>query len=215
MPKVKDLTGIKVGKLLILKANGRDSYSRCLWECACDCGNMVTRKASILSDAIKKEKQSHCGCSSPRKTHGLTKGNKRLYWIWASMVQRCENPKNKDYYNYGARGISIFKPWRDNFGAFHEWAMQNGYKEGLSIERIDNENGYNPDNCCFITMPDQAKNQRDCLYAVWDGQKRSLSELSEISGINYRTLKQRIFKLGWSIEKAMTKKPILGTNQHS
>lgn len=214
MARLNDITGIKFGKLTVVKRAENDDYGRTRWQCECECGNKVIRMSSIIMDAYRKGKASHCGCSPVLKTHGLTKKNKRLYWVWAAIIQRCENKNSKDYKDYGGRGIRVCKEWREDFSSFHSWAMESGYKQGLSIDRINNNKGYYPGNCRWVGIKEQMNNQSKSLSITWKGETKSVLEWSEETGINYRTLKQRVFKLGWDIDKAMTTKPILGRNQH-
>lgn len=204
--KVKDLTGLKAGKLTAIKRCGTSKEGRAVWLCRCDCGNEVERISTIMSAAIKNGKYSHCGCSPANQSHGLSK-EKHLYWVWASIVQRCENPKNKDYPNYGGRGITICEEWRSNFGVFHKWAKSSGYTRGLTIERIDVDQGYNQINCDWTENERQSLNCRRSIMLEHDGKIRHLSDWAREHNINYKTLRGRIFSYGWSIEKALTTRP--------
>lgn len=211
--KIVDLTGKRAGKLVGVKVVGSDAYGRAMWLFKCDCGNEVVRQSSIMVQAIKKHKESHCGCSPSLKTHGLTKQHKKMYWVWASMIQRCTNPSSKDFADYGARGITVHPDWRINFASFCDWSLANGYQPGLSIDRIDNSKGYEPSNCRWVTTKDQLRNQRKTVMVTWRGETRPLIEWSEITKINYRTLRQRLFVNKWDVEKAMTLPAIIGRNQ--
>lgn len=213
--KKRDLTGMRAGKLVAVAISKSDDYGRAVWLCNCDCGNTTERRSSILVDAIKHGKASHCGCSPVLKTHGLTKGNKNLYWVWAAMIQRCTNENSKDFKDYGAKGISICDDWRSDFASFHEWSMSNGYQQGLTIDRTNNEKGYNPENCAWVTIKKQMRNQRKTVMIEWGGEMKPLTELAEIAGISEKTMRGRVINLGWSIEKAMTTPAIKGTNQYS
>lgn len=213
--KIKDLSGARVGKLIVIGQSGLDDYSRALWLCKCDCGNEVIRKSGTLSDAIKNSKSSHCGCSPARLRHGLTKANKRLYWVWAAIIQRCENKSSKDYSDYGGRGITVCHEWRENFENFYGWALSAGYAQGLTIDRIENEKGYFPENCQWVTIKDQIRNQRKTVFIEWNGEKRSLSEWAERQGLSEKTLRARLFSYKWPVEKALTEKAVKGKNQHS
>lgn len=119
------------------------------------------------------------------KTHGLT--GTRIYRIWKCMRTRCNNPNRKDYKNYGGRGIKLCPEW-DNFLNFYEWAMANGYDDSLTIERIDVDKGYEPNNCCWITNKEQAKNKQDTLRLIYKGKPISAIELSKITGISKNTI---------------------------
>lgn len=215
MKKVKDLTGMKVGKLKVVSLNSQDERGRARWLCKCECGNEVIRKSSILVDAHKKGKASHCGCSPVLKTHGLSVSEKRLYWVWAAIIQRCTNEKCKDYKDYGARGIAICSEWRSNFANFCAWAKESGYVEGLSIDRKDNEKGYTPENCQWVTNKDQMRNQRKTVVLTYEGNSMPLTWWAEKYGISEKTLRARVILYGWDIEKALKTKPVKGRNQHA
>ena len=118
----------------------------------CFCG----KEFKVATSDIKSGNTKSCGCINER--HGLV--NHRLYNTWAQMIQRCTNENNQAYKRYGGRGITVFDEWRDNFTNFYNWAIKNGYKENLSIDRIDNYNGYNPSNCRWATTTTQARNKR-------------------------------------------------------
>lgn len=215
MKKVKDLTGMRVGKLTVVSLSDQDERGRARWLCKCECGGSVIRKSSILVDAHKKGKASHCGCSPALKTHGLSVSEKRLHWVWAAIIQRCTNEKCKDYKDYGARGISICAEWRADFAAFCTWAKANGYAEGLSIDRIENEKGYTPDNCQWVGDKEQMRNQRKTVILTHEGQSMPLTWWAEKYGLSVKTLRARVLLQGWSMEKALTTRPVKGRNQHA
>lgn len=155
--KYNRLTPIKIAY-----KKDRASY----WLCQCDCGNTTTvREASIKNGHTKS-----CGCirsdrmkySNPRTTHGL-RGH-RLNSIWRGMKTRCYNKNSLEYSNYGGRGITVCKEWKDDFKSFYDWAMSHGYKEGLTIDRIDNNGNYEPNNCQWLTKSENvAKRFKDEL----------------------------------------------------
>lgn len=204
--KQKELSGKRAGKLTAIKRIGTNKEGRAIWLCQCDCGLSTERTSSSIELAIKNKKQSHCGCDPSGKTHGLSK-EKHLYWVWASIIQRCENPSNKDYENYGARGIYFCDECRNNFGSFHKWAKSSGYRRGLTIERVDVDKGYNKDNCSWIENEKQSLNCRRSIMLRYNGKIKHISDWAREYNLNYKTLKGRIFSYGWSIEKALTTRP--------
>ena len=154
-----DLTGRKFGRLTVLKRE-KPINKRTLWLCVCDCGKEVI----VESYNLRKGHTQSCGCfqaeatSKANKTHGLR--NTRVYRIWNCMKNRCYQKSYHAYNHYGGRGITICDEWLHDFQAFHDWAMANGYEDSLSIDRIDNNKGYQPDNCRWVTMAEQNKNKR-------------------------------------------------------
>jgi hypothetical protein len=156
MPKWVDRTGKKYGMLTCVEYLGDRR-----WRCICDCGNECIR-----ANAGHLNENSSCGCNKPElnKKAGLKRavhGDSRtkLYKRWTSMIQRCENPNNDFYQNYGGRGISVCDEWHD-YAAFKEWSISNGYDEKLSIDRIDVDGNYEPGNCRWTTFSVQMSNRR-------------------------------------------------------
>ena len=128
----------------------------------------------------------------------------RLYPIWSGMKDRCLNKNNKRYSSYGGRGIEVCKEWQQSFRAFLRWAMANGYEEGLSIDRIDNDGNYCPENCRWATAKEQANNKRWNHLITYNGKTQTMKEWAEELGIKLSTLSQRINSYRWSDEKALT-----------
>lgn len=136
-----------------------------------------------------------------RIKHGQTKT--RLYQIWRKMRYRCNNPRNVCYPNYGARGIKVCEEWDSSFIAFQNWALNHGYQESLSIDRIDNDGDYSPENCRWCTMEQQANNRRNNLIIKYDGQTKTVAEWSKLIHIPRHRLYKRL-ENGWPIEDALT-----------
>ena len=136
---------------------------------------------------------------------GLAGKNVRIYKIWWGIKSRCCDPKNCNFHRYGARGIQVADEWTD-FKNFLHWAQHNGYQDGLSIDRINNDDGYTPSNCRWASMKQQGRNRRNNVKYELCGQSKSLTEWAEVFGISSGTLFIRVSRLGWSLEKALTTK---------
>ena len=138
------------------------------------------------------------------RTHGLTTRGKRpaTYGVWAGMRGRCANPNDTSYPNYGGRGITICAEW-DDFAVFHAWAMTSGYRKGLTLDRIDNDGPYAPDNCRWANRKTQSRNRRGRRYLTLNGRTRMVAEWAEEIGLSTNALLMRL-RIGWSVEKALT-----------
>lgn len=131
---------------------------------------------------------------------------KKLYGIWLSMKDRCENPKATPYKYYGAKGVKVCDEWSE-YENFKSWSLENGYKQGLSIDRIDVNGNYCPDNCRWVTRKEQMNNTTRNRIICFNGKTQTLMQWSEETGIKYATLYNRLGWMGWSVEKALTTPP--------
>lgn len=222
----KDYTGMRFGRLTVVaRSDGRGGSKRG-WICRCDCGNMVTVSVANLCGG-----QISCGCarfdigkysSEHNRTHGASyktpqnESDHRLYEVWHSMKGRCTLQTDPNYKNYGGRGITVCDEWANNFVAFRDWAYSNGYvnaqKGQCTIDRIDVNGNYEPSNCRWVTIKQQANNKRTNRYFEIDGVTHTLAEWSEIYGVSRKLVRDRLCR-GWDIQDALTKpKRIINKN---
>ena len=200
--KYDNLEGMKFGRLTVLERDCDNGRKGTHWICKCDCGNY----AIVTTGRLKRGQSKSCGCINREKhtKHGMIKT--RMYNIWMSMKQRCADANCKSYKDYGGRGIKVCDEWVNDFQAFYDWAMANGYRDNLSIDRIDVNGDYEPDNCRWVTRKTQNNNSRKNRYYSYNGETHTIAEWSEIMGIGYSALYARIER-GWTIERALTQKP--------
>lgn len=195
--------GERFGKLLIIQRHHVDR-GRVYYCCKCDCGNSVIVQYSHLINGNTKS----CGCLQKKLTserfskHGNSKHP--LYGVWTMMKQRCYNPNNKSFKNYGGRGIGVCDEWKNDFNAFYSWAINNGYGDGLTIDRSDVNDNYCSSNCVWVTQQNQQNNRRNNIIIDFGGFKGTLPQWSTRSGIPYATLRKRIIDLGWDIREALS-----------
>lgn len=209
--KDRDLTGRVFGRLTVLHVGMpvEDSSGRRYktWTCECSCEKHTIKdikEKELLYGSVKS-----CGClkrevvKTVNKTHG--KCYTPLYHIWMSMKARCYRESDCGYTNYGARGITICDEWKNDFLAFEEWSLQHGYKQGLSIDRIDNNGRYAPDNCRWVSSEVQANNKRNTRYLTVDGVTKPIAVWAKERNIPVERIRDRILKLGWSDKDAISK----------
>ena len=179
---ILDLTGQKYGRLTVLRNVGVNKQGNALWECQCNCG-AITIKAS---GDLRHGTTYSCGCW--RRENGIKNGfprvhgmsNTRLNVIWNKMTQRCHNPVSPNYQRYGGRGITICDEWRNDFQAFHDWAVTHGYSDNLTIDRIDNDGNYEPSNCRWATVAEQNRNKG-----------HQANNTSGITGVRFNVTRQK------------------------
>lgn len=249
--KVKDISGQRFGKLVVLRRYGYTNSKRklILWLCRCDCGNEVLRTAPHLrqnenpscgkcrlikdsdyvgkqfgywtvisaakpknrkksylceckcgnrkivnADTLKLGTSKSCGCfqkdltSKRETTHGMT--GTRIYGIYHNMKNRCCNPNDGRYKDYGGRGITVCKDWlgEHGFENFYKWSIDNGYTEELTIDRINVDGNYSPSNCRWTTNAEQANNRRNCIYFTFFGVTKNLKEWCGCIGESYNKM---------------------------
>lgn len=198
--KFIDLVGKKFSRLTVIsRAGNKGKHAR--WNCKCDCGNEVV----VHGGNIRRGHTRSCGClhsetiKECNKTHGMCE--KKEYGVWAEMIKRCTNPNYKRYKDYGGRGISVCDRWRkfENF-----YADMGDRPKGTSIDRIDNDGNYNPNNCRWATNKEQCRNQRSNVMLTFQGRTLCLSDWAVVVGIGRTTIRNRLSTLNWSVEKALT-----------
>lgn len=180
-----------------------EKYKGRLWLCACECGNEKVVPETYLVRGVTRS----CGCLRSENSkaihtkHGESK--EKIYRVWRSMKQRCYNENTNGYEHYGGKGIYVCEEWLDS-KAFFDWAYENGYHEGLSIDRIDPNGPYCPENCRWATSVEQNNHTSRNHMLTFDGKTMSMADWSRETGISYNAIKSRINKHGWSVERALT-----------
>lgn len=138
--------------------------------------------------------------------HGKRKT--RLYRIWANIKTRCTNVNDPHFKRYGGRGITICDEWKNDFKAFYDWSMLNGYADDLTIDRINNDGNYCPANCRWVTVAEQNRNKRNVKYIIYNGEKHTIPEWTKILHLRKETIRERL-KRGWSETEAITGKRVI------
>lgn len=198
------MTGKRYGMLQVISFS-HEKNGASYWLCLCDCGNHKT----VLSGNLKGSKTKSCGClqklrtSEASKTHGGART--RLYGIWKGMHNRCKNPNVSKYKNYGGRGICVCSEWEE-YETFRDWALNNGYADTLTIERLDFNGNYEPSNCTWITLSEQGKNTSKSRLITHEGETLSLVEWSRKLGGNPNLVTTRLQR-GWSEKDAVSIPP--------
>lgn len=204
--KSKEWIGHKFGRLTVIGIKPPIGTSRSWrWETSCDCGVVK----NLLPSEVKCGKIKSCGClhndvakERATKFKNLIANNKRLYNIYNKMKRRCLNQNEPRFKDYGGRGIKVALEWMESFDAFATWAKENGYDDALTLERIDVNGDYCPENCKWIPLAGQAKNKRDTIYVEYKGKMVKMQDLANEAKVSYDTLHNRITN-GWSVELAV------------
>jgi hypothetical protein len=207
-----DITGQVFGRWTVMSRALNNRRGNPQWHCRCECGT----EAVVLSGNLREGKTLSCGClarsitSTCRTTHGATRGGATAeYRAWRHVHSRCTNPRVRSWANYGARGITICERWRGD-GGFVRFLEDMGSRPSPdhSIERIDNEGPYSPDNCRWATRIEQGNNKRNNRRFTYEGRSLTIPEWSRETGINFKTLGTRL-NLGWSFQRAITEPVIV------
>lgn len=200
----EDLVGKRFGRLTITELAEPKTYpcgtTHRHWLCRCDCGNITIVSQSHLKTGEVKS----CGCLNDERIRAprVTNSHKRIHRIWKGMKDRCLNPNYHSYSRYGGRGITICDEWINDSNAFEKWAVSNGYSDEFSIDRIDNDKGYSPDNCRWVDRITQQNNTSSNLYLEYAGIKLTASEWARKLGISRDVIYER-YKKGLPVEKVL------------
>lgn len=210
-----DLTGRTFGLLTVKSYAGHlrigsESRRRCLWDCVCNCGVILRMRGDHLMSGNTKS----CGCatkalaSAANQVHGLSRGAGRRaeYRIWRGMRDRCLNPNTPAYPNYGGRGITVCERWNDAAAFYADMGPRPSPKH--TLERLNNEIGYSPENCKWATRKEQSNNTRQNRILTFNGEIRTLTQWAESLGVCVGTIHARI-RYGWSVERALSQ-PVIG-----
>ena len=200
-----NLIGQRFGKLLVVELTGIHDHKERHWRCVCDCGNEYIAKSSgLVHGQTVQCRQCSYKQISQTNNRGLSEP-KRLHGIYVNMMTRCYNSNYELFHRYGGRGIAVCDDWRKGgFAAFRAWALSNGYSDDLTIERIDNDKGYSPDNCRWATRTEQANNRHTNRLLSLNGETDTMANWSRRLNIPYHAIQTRIDRCGWSEEEALS-----------
>lgn len=207
MGKIIDLTGKRFGKLTVIKKHNQDKWGGWNWLCMCDCGNETV----VSGGHLRGLKTKSCGCSRKETknfTHKMT--GSRLYKVWHAMKSRCYYEKSEMFKHYGGRGIMVCDEWKNSFISFYDWSIKNGYDENAergqcTIDRIDVNGNYEPNNCRWATIKQQANNTRRNPLIKYNGKTQTVSQWANELGVEPDSIFNRLQK-GFTEEEALTLK---------
>lgn len=207
MLKPVDLTGQRFGRLVVLERAANDKWGHHKWLCRCNCEDR--NEVIVAGNSLKSRRTRSCGCLlkewATRRftTHGHAKRGKttRTYLSWVGMIQRCRNPNDKYYKDYGGRGITVCKRW-EKFPNFLEDMGESPHR--YQIDRENNNKGYSKENCRWVTSKINNRNKRNSRLITYEGKTKPVVQWAEEYNIPYQALYQRIYKRGWSIRRALT-----------
>lgn len=196
MSRLKDITGQKFNRLLVVSRAENSKSGKASWNCKCDCGNMVV----VWGSNLRNGHTQSCGClqrertSEASTTHGKT--HTKIHTVWKTMKQRCFCKNHHKFKDYGGRGITVCDEWKNDFQAFYDYVSELPHfgEEGYSIDRINNDGNYEPGNVKWSTLKEQARNRRTCRYVYYNGEFLTIAELSEKTGVPAKKLYSQIWK---------------------
>lgn len=202
MSRLIDLTGKRFGKLTVVSREKGSIHGSPRWLCVCDCGNTCI----VNGRDLRAEHTRSCGCLRRETAHSIAShrmSDTRLYRIWCDMKNRCYNENVNNYHSYGGRGIKVCNEWLDP-SSFFSWAKDSGYTDELTLDRIDVNGDYEPNNCKWITLTEQQWNKTTSFFIEIDGETKCLREWCNEFGSEYKTVHHRIKYLGWEPKRALT-----------
>ena len=200
MTKRIKIEGKKFGKLIVLKYEGNRNYL-----CKCDCG----KEKIIKADHLLYGKTKSCGClvKECRSRYTHNKSKTRLYRIWRNMRNRCYWKKHPQFYLWGGKGVIVCDEWKNNFLNFYNWAINNGYNETMTIDRIDGDGDYCPENCRWVSMKEQANNTKNVRFFEYNGERGTIWFFSKKYNVSEKLMRSRI-QQGWTIKDAIETKKL-------
>lgn len=195
---LSNLIGKRFGNLVVIDRSLQNSKSgNARWDCICDCGN----KTTVIGSHLRNGHTKSCGCIKlGEQSRG--KSTERLYRIWTNMHKRCYNAKAHNYKWYGGIGITVCEAWH-NYKTFEKWANENGYNDNLSIDRIDQQKHYSPDNCRWANQEEQANNRSNNRIIAYQGESYTISQFAKKYKLSYWTVTNRL-RLGWDLDRIVS-----------
>lgn len=188
-----DLTGQRFGRLVIIRrADQNDKHNQAVWVCQCDCGKITTAITAKLKGGYKVS----CGCWRNRRNG---ESRTRLFVIWRNMLDRCNNPKRDNYEHYGDKGVRVCSAWGD-YETFKAWALSNGYRDNLSIDRIDSAGNYEPNNCRWVTQKEQMQNISSNRHISYMDKQYTVSQFADLLSVPTYTIRNHL-RAGWTPER--------------
>jgi hypothetical protein len=201
-PARTDMLGRRFGRLTVTRRDGTNHHNFAMWACLCDCGE-TTR---VSTGALIKGNTKSCGClardttGNRARTHGMSKTPE--YRVWSLMRDRCSNPNNKKFADYGGRGIAVHATWQTSFEAFFADMGKRPFPRA-EIERINNNGNYEPGNCRWATRQEQTRNKRNNHLLTFNGRTQTIAAWAGETGIPARTIRKRVVEFGWDVAKAL------------
>lgn len=188
-----DFTNKRFGKIVCIKPLRINNHREVVWLCKCDCGNFCEKSSGAFKNISKI---ASCGCMKGKKPHITNlelKNYKPIHECYVNMKTRCYNSNYELYSRYGGRGIKVCDEWKDNFKEFYNWAI-NGWKKGLTLDRINNDDDYKPDNCRWVDRVEQANNRHTNYLIKYKDKIKTMAQWSRILKIDYSFIQSRMYK---------------------